>query len=421
MTTFFNRRLPSTVPARSSPTCPRCSVSCPRNPSSSSHSTTAGWDALCASIFRTTCIDTVEHLAEVAAAGWPRIAAIAVIVDEDGATCRMCNDELPPARRCTRRRAVRPRHRASRRPRRGPDRRRGPLALCGRLWPRRHGRGSVGVSDGHGRRPGRPSPLHAAGGTAGGDRRGRPRPHRLLAADHHRLSPIRPMQSTVPTPRPAPTSSTPWPSQRAQPMGGGPSDDDLARLTCALTDPRVRDTLYALSVGRDAAGAESLWVLLARTLPEPWRAEALVLLAFSAYARGDGPLTGVSLEAALRCNPGHRMAGMLDQALQSGMRPEQIRELALHRLPDGQAARGGATAAPDVRQAGGLDLLDLYCVCHVVRQPHLLAAGMACSLPSARHYIVRLYAIEMVQIILGTRSPPRVLFTRTRPALPLPK
>jgi hypothetical protein len=87
--------------------------------------------------------------------------------------------------------------------------------------------------------------------------------------------------------------------------------------------------LYALAVGRDAASAESLWVLLGRTLPEPWRAEALVLLAFSAYARGDGPLAGVSLEAALQCNPGHRMAGMLDKALQAAMRPEQIRELGL--------------------------------------------------------------------------------------------
>jgi hypothetical protein len=54
----------------------------------------------------------------------------------------------------------------------------------------------------------------------------------------------------------------------------------------------------------------------------------LVLLAFSAYARGDGPLAGVSLEAALRCEPEHRMAGMLDTALQSGMRPEHIRQLA---------------------------------------------------------------------------------------------
>ncbi len=102
----------------------------------------------------------------------------------------------------------------------------------------------------------------------------------------------------------------------------------VARLACALTDPQVRDTLYALAVGDGAAQAEALWALLSRTLPAPWRAEALVLLAFSAYARGDGPLAGVSLEAALRCDPNHRMAGMLDRALQSGMRPEQIRELA---------------------------------------------------------------------------------------------
>jgi uncharacterized protein DUF4192 len=101
-----------------------------------------------------------------------------------------------------------------------------------------------------------------------------------------------------------------------------------ARLARALTDPQVRDTLYALAVGDSAADAEELWALLSRTLPAPWRVNALVLLAFSAYARGDGPLAGVSLEAALACDPAHRMARMLDSALQSGMRPEQIRELA---------------------------------------------------------------------------------------------
>lgn len=105
------------------------------------------------------------------------------------------------------------------------------------------------------------------------------------------------------------------------------TDADLIRLAWALTDTRVRDTLYALAVGEKASSAESLWVELARTLPEPWRVEALVLLAFSAYVRGDGPLAGISLDAALRCGP-HRMAGMLDQALQAGMRPDQIRELA---------------------------------------------------------------------------------------------
>lgn len=110
------------------------------------------------------------------------------------------------------------------------------------------------------------------------------------------------------------------------------SDTELARLGCALGDARVRDMLYALAVGENAGAAESLWALLARVLPEPWRVEALVLLAFSAYARGDGPLAGVSLQAALCCEPGHRMAGMLDTALQSGLRPEHIRSPATNGL-----------------------------------------------------------------------------------------
>ena len=109
--------------------------------------------------------------------------------------------------------------------------------------------------------------------------------------------------------------------------GVEPADDELADVACGLTDVAVRDTLYALAVGSEAAAAEALWALLARILPDPWRVEALVLLAFSAYARGDGPLAGICLEAALRSDPEHRMAGMLDVALQSGLRPEQIREL----------------------------------------------------------------------------------------------
>ena len=110
--------------------------------------------------------------------------------------------------------------------------------------------------------------------------------------------------------------------------GERPTDTEIAEVASSLTDVAVRDTLYALAVGSEAAAAESLWAFLARTLPDPSRVEALVLLAFSAYARGDGPLAGISLEAALRADADHRMAGMLDAALQSGMRPEQIRELA---------------------------------------------------------------------------------------------
>lgn len=109
-----------------------------------------------------------------------------------------------------------------------------------------------------------------------------------------------------------------------------------AEIACGLTDILVRDTLYALAVSDKAAEAETLWAMLSRALPTPWRVEALVLLAFSAYARGDGPLAGVALDAALRCNGGHSMASMLDTALQSGLPPERIRDLAVtgYRLAD---------------------------------------------------------------------------------------
>jgi Domain of unknown function (DUF4192) len=118
--------------------------------------------------------------------------------------------------------------------------------------------------------------------------------------------------------------------------GADLSDAEAAELACALTDIVVRDTLYALAIGDKAADAETLWAMLSRILPEPWRVEALVLLAFSAYVRGDGPLAGVALDAALRCRGEHRMASMLDTALQSGLRPEKIRELAMtgYRLAD---------------------------------------------------------------------------------------
>ena len=110
--------------------------------------------------------------------------------------------------------------------------------------------------------------------------------------------------------------------------GADPAEDDVAALGAALAEVIVRDILFALAISEKAADAEAMWALLSRTLPSPWRVEALALLAFSAYARGDGPLAGVALEAALRCDATHRMAGMLDTALQSGMRPERIRDLA---------------------------------------------------------------------------------------------
>lgn len=279
-------------------------------------------------------VHSVHHIAEVAGAAKPD-SAIAVVVDDDGAACRMCNDEY---------RELATRLTASL-SQRGIEL----LAVhvvdrvaAGGRWHCADGCGEGGVVDDPSA-----SPLAAAAVLDG----------RRLYARRAELQEVievgDPARSAELESVIRARAEAAGAAKRADPdarsdvedamaaaarlAGGGElSDAELARLACALTDPRVRDTLYALAVGENAGEAESLWAMLSRTLPEPWRVEALVLLAFSAYARGDGPLAGVSLEAALRCESTHRMAGMLDTALQSGMRPEQIRELAVtgYRLAD---------------------------------------------------------------------------------------
>ena len=274
-------------------------------------------------------VNRVGHLVEVAAAAEPE-AAIAVIVDADGAHCPRCNEEYRQL--CATLTEALLQHDIELWAAHVVDR----VALGGR-WHCVDGCGSAGDVDDPSA-----SPLAAA-----------------AVLDGRRLYPRRAdLQAVIAVDDPARSAeladavrqqvATREAAHRADPAGCGRrdvenamaaaarvaggqslSDAELAELGCALSDVRVRDILYALAVGENAGEAESLWALLARTLPQPWRVEALVLLAFSAYARGDGPLAGVSLEAALRCEPDHRMAGMLDTALQSGLRPEHIRELAV--------------------------------------------------------------------------------------------
>ncbi|WP_329410699.1 DUF4192 domain-containing protein [Nocardia vinacea] len=101
-----------------------------------------------------------------------------------------------------------------------------------------------------------------------------------------------------------------------------------AELAAALRDRTVRDSLFALAIGEHAAAAENLWATLTRALPGSDRADAATLLAYSAYLRGDGPLAGIALQAALDADPTHSMATLLATALHTGMRPDTLRRLA---------------------------------------------------------------------------------------------
>lgn len=117
---------------------------------------------------------------------------------------------------------------------------------------------------------------------------------------------------------------------------------ELAELAAALRDRAVRDTMFALAVGDHAVAAEGLWAALTRALTGRDRAEAAALLGYSAYVRGDGPLAGIALEAALDSDPDHPLATLLETSLMIGMRPEQLRRL----------ARSGYDTAADL----GIDL-----------------------------------------------------------------
>ncbi len=105
-------------------------------------------------------------------------------------------------------------------------------------------------------------------------------------------------------------------------------DARLAAVAAPLVDLRVRDMMFATSLSEQALAVEQLWVVMARALPQPYRAEALVLLANSAYSRGDGTLAGIALEAILQHNPNHRLARLLDRALQNGAPPSLLHEVA---------------------------------------------------------------------------------------------
>lgn len=273
-------------------------------------------------------IDNLEHLAELAAASDAEVF-VAVIVDAEGALCPICNDDHRELCRAL----------AAALAEQGME-----LAAC-HVVDRVEAGGSWHCADGCGTRGAvedpTASPLAAAAVLDG--RRLYARRADLVAviavADPARTAALAAGIDEHAGRREQDRQADPDGRARRDVQdamaaaarvaeGGTLSDAEVAAVACALTDVVVRDTLYALAVGARAGQVETLWALLARTLPVPWRVEALVLLAFSAYARGDGPLAGLSLEAALRADPKHRMAGMLDTALQSGMRPEQIRELA---------------------------------------------------------------------------------------------
>ena len=105
------------------------------------------------------------------------------------------------------------------------------------------------------------------------------------------------------------------------------SDDEIARLTVALRDLRVRDDAWARMDPGHSDAHQRLWTDVVQRAQPGYVAAPAALLAFVAWQSGDGALANVALDRALADDPRYSMALLLRQVITAGAPP------ALARLP----------------------------------------------------------------------------------------
>ena len=109
---------------------------------------------------------------------------------------------------------------------------------------------------------------------------------------------------------------------------GRPVDDRAAaRLVLGWTDLSARDAVLARAAEPDTSAVRALLVDLARRAQAPYDAAPAAMLAWIAYASGDGALANVAVERALRSDPTYSLAQLVDHALQHGLEPRLLREV----------------------------------------------------------------------------------------------
>jgi Domain of unknown function (DUF4192) len=105
------------------------------------------------------------------------------------------------------------------------------------------------------------------------------------------------------------------------------TDHEIARITVALRDLRVRDDAWARMDPAHAEAHLRLWTDVVRRAQPGYVAPPAALLAFVAWQSGDGALANVALDRALADDPRYSMALLLRQVITAGAPP------ALARLP----------------------------------------------------------------------------------------
>lgn len=111
-------------------------------------------------------------------------------------------------------------------------------------------------------------------------------------------------------------------SPRAPRLG----DEEVARYGVALASTPFRDAVWvAVDAGR--LDGRPLWQELARRLPSPHDAAALLLFGWSSWRAGEGPLAGMAAKRAIASDPGYTAADLLMAAVTSGLNPHTVPKL----------------------------------------------------------------------------------------------
>ena len=103
------------------------------------------------------------------------------------------------------------------------------------------------------------------------------------------------------------------------------TDYEIARITVALRDLRVRDDAWARMDPGHAEAHQRLWTDVVRRAQPGYVAAPAALLAFVAWQSGDGALANVALDRALADDPGYSMALLLRQVITAGAPPSLAR------------------------------------------------------------------------------------------------
>jgi hypothetical protein len=103
------------------------------------------------------------------------------------------------------------------------------------------------------------------------------------------------------------------------------SDYEIARITVALRDLRVRDDAWARMDPQYADEHLRLWIDVLRRAQPGHVAAPAALLAFVAWQSGEGALANVALDRALADDPRYSMALLLRQVITAGAPPSLAR------------------------------------------------------------------------------------------------